>query len=301
MATLRGRAAGSIARHTLRQRAYRLFVPVGHSPAIPTPLVVMLHGCRQNAEDFAAGTGMDAAATALGCIVLYPEQPERSNRERCWNWFQPGNQLRGMGEPAELAAMVEHVAQEYAVDRARVFVAGLSAGACMAVTLGVVYPDLFAAVGVCAGLPYGAARTTLGALAAMRAGATPRSVLAGGIASLRAERRPLPLIVFHGTADAVVVPESSTQLMRQWAEIHRLDLPGGELVPAEARRRAIVDRRPYRLEIYRDGRGAEVMRRYLVEGMGHAWPGGTPDGTYTDVAGPPASRLMLEFFLGLTP
>lgn len=262
----------------------------------------MLHGCSQDADDFAAGTAMDQLAAAHRCLVLYPEQPTSANQRRCWNWFRPASQVRGLGEAAELVALVEQIAQRYPVDPARVCVAGISAGACMAVNLGIVYPERFAAVGVCAGVPYGAARGPLGALAAMQGAPSPRSVLATGAATLAHNRRALPLIVFHGTADAVVTPENSAQLVRQWAEIHQLVAQGSlargaTFQPAEARRYAPHGRRPYREESYRDQAGVELIRRYLVEGMGHSWPGGTAAGTYTDLAGPPASHLMLKFFL----
>jgi poly(hydroxyalkanoate) depolymerase family esterase len=262
----------------------------------------MLHGCSQDADDFAAGTAMDLLAAAHRCLVLYPEQPTSANQRRCWNWFRPASQMRGLGEAAELVALVEQIAQSYPVDPARICVAGISAGACMAVNLGVVYPERFAAVGVCAGMPYGAAHGPLGALVAMQGTPSPRSALATGAASLVRNRRVLPLIVFHGAADAVVAPENSAQLVRQWAEIHQL-IPQGSLVrgatfqPTDARRYTPRGRRPYREERYCDQAGVEWIRRYLVEGMGHSWPGGAAVGTYTDMAGPPASHLMLKFFL----
>lgn len=262
----------------------------------------MLHGCTQDPDDFAAGTAMDQLAAAHGCLVLYPEQPASANRRRCWNWFQPSNQMRGLGEPAELVALIEQIAQRYAVDRARICVAGISAGACTAVSLGVLYPELFAAVGVCAGLPYGAARGAIGALAVMQGVRSPRSALATGAVTLARARRAQPLIVFHGTADAVVAPENSLHLVHQWAEIHQIAAAGSlargvALLPSEVRQFKPRGQRPYREESYRDQGGNELIRRYLVEGMGHSWPGGAAAGSYTDLAGPPASHLMLKFFL----
>ncbi len=299
--TLRGQTAGTTHSDTYQQRRYRLFVPSRYRPHHPRPLVMMLHGCTQDPDDFAAGTGMDELAEEQGWFVLYPEQPASANPRRCWNWFRPENQVRGRGEPATLVALVDHLAQSYAIDREQIFVAGLSAGACMAVSLAVSYPERFAAVGVCAGVPYGAARSPFGALAAMRSGASPANLLAARMAAGLSPRPVLPLIVFQGTADEVVAPENSTQLIRQWADLHRLSVPGASAagagpLPTSARR--VVPRRghPFREELYRDRHGALVMCRYLVEGMGHSWPGGDPAGTYTDPAGPSASRLMVHFF-----
>jgi poly(hydroxyalkanoate) depolymerase family esterase len=299
---LRGKPSATVEYGSHQQRRYRLLIPPDDNSAQLRPLILMLHGCTQDPEDFAVGTAMDQLAVAHRCLVLYPEQPASANRRRCWNWFRPGNQMRGVGEPAELAALVERIAQVYAVDRARIYVAGISAGGCMAVSLGVLYPELFAAVGVCAGLPYGSARGALGALAVMQGVRSPRSALAAGAVTLGRARRAQPLVIFHGTADAVVAPENSVHLVSQWAEIHQLVAPGllargAALLPTEARRHSPRGQRPYREEIYRDQGGNELIRRYLVEGMGHSWPGGAAAGSYTDPAGPPASHLMLKFFL----
>jgi poly(hydroxyalkanoate) depolymerase family esterase len=264
---------------------------------------MMLHGCTQEIEVFAEGTAMSQAAEEHGCLVLYPEQPASANRQRCWNWFRPGNQIRGGGEPAELVALIESVALSYAVDRAQVFVAGLSAGACMAATLGIVYPDVFAAVGVCAGLPYGAARTAIGAMAAMQSGMPVARPRAADIAAQAAARGLPRLAAFHGLDDTVVAPTQSDYLVRQWAEIHRIPTPqvGAALstgLAAEVRQIRPPVGHPYQEETYRNQRGEALIRRYLVQGMGHSWPGGAAADSYMDPAGPPASRLMLDFFLG---
>jgi poly(hydroxyalkanoate) depolymerase family esterase len=299
IAFLRGRTSGSVIADTYQHYRFRLFVPSGYRPDRPAPLVVMLHGCTQDADDFAAGTGIDIVAAHATCLVLYPEQAPGANRRRCWNWFRPTNQMRGIGEPAAMISLIDHVAAQYAVDPERVYVAGLSAGACLAVTLGILYPERFAAVGVCAGMPYGAAQTPLGAMAAMQNGGSARSAAAAGLAALARERLPLPLIVFHGTADDVVHLDNSLQLTRQWAQIHSLTgTRAATLMPSEVRRHTPYRRRAYREELYRNTNNVVLIRRYIVEGMGHCWPGGTPEGSYTDSAGPPASRFMLRFFLG---
>ena len=173
---------------------YKLYVPSSHAGQ-PLPLVVMLHGCTQDPDDFAAGTGMNFAAEERGCLVAYLAQNQSANMQRCWNWFQAQDQGRGGGEPALVAGLIDAVADEFAVDRKKIYVAGLSAGGAMAAVVGQAYPDLFAAVGVHSGLAAGAARDMPGAFAAMRGG-TP-TVLAG---------RAVPTIVFHGEADATVAP-----------------------------------------------------------------------------------------------
>ena len=162
--------AGSSGSGTAR-RDYKLYIPPGAGES-RLPLVVMLHGCTQDPDDFAKGTGMNDAALAQGFYVLYPAQSRRANAQRCWNWFKHSHQQRGRGEPAMLAAMTREVMAQHAIDPQRVYVAGLSAGGAMAAILGSAYPDLYAAVGVHSGLAAGAATDLPGALAAMRGGAS---------------------------------------------------------------------------------------------------------------------------------
>jgi poly(hydroxyalkanoate) depolymerase family esterase len=176
-------------------RDYKLFEPARDGRALP--LVVMLHGCTQDPDDFARGTHMNALARAQGVVVLYPAQSQRANAQRCWNWFKHNHQARGKGEPAILAGMVKDVIASHDIDPARVYVAGLSAGGAMAAILGDAYPDLFAAVGVHSGLPTGSATDVQTAFAAMSGGAQP----------VRRGARPgptPPTIVFHGDADGTV-------------------------------------------------------------------------------------------------
>jgi poly(hydroxyalkanoate) depolymerase family esterase len=254
-------------------RHYKLFVPAGLGDQ-PAPLVVMLHGCKQNPDDFAAGTGMNVVAQEQGFRVLYPAQPPRSNSHKCWNWFRPGDQKRGGGEPALLANITRHVMQTHAVDGNRVYIAGLSAGGAMTAIMAQEYPDLFAAAGVHSGLPHGAAHDIPSAFAAMKNG--PREP------SLRS--RSVPMIVFHGDQDLTVHPRNGEHLVA-----------GHELYEISHGAAADGGRRFMRT-IYRDEDGRLVAEHWLVHGSGHAWSGGNPVGSYTDAQGPDASREMLRFF-----
>lgn len=254
-------------------RHYKLFVPAG-LPDAPAPLVVMLHGCKQNPDDFAAGTRMNELAEQHGFRVLYPAQAPRSNMSRCWNWFQPADQARGRGEPALLAGMVRQVMGSHDVDASRIYVAGLSAGGAMAAIMAHEYPDLFAAAGVHSGLPQGSAHDVASAFAAMKHG--PRDTPAREV--------PVPLIVFHGDRDDTVHPRN-----------------GEHLVPGLAGGDTETGRSPgghaYTRTLHRDDQGRSRVEHWLVQGMGHAWSGGSPAGSYTEPRGPNASGEMLRFFL----
>ncbi len=255
-------------------RDYRLFVPAGATG--PRPLLVMLHGCTQTAEDFAAGTAMNACAEAEGVIVAWPEQPRRANPNTCWNWFNPADQSAGAGEPALIAGIAAEVTRNHAVDPGRVFVAGLSAGGAAAALMARAYPDVFTAVGIHSGLAAGAAHDLNSALAAMKQGAAGH----GGIT--------LPMIVFHGDADRTVSPANATEVLAQAMQ------PGLRRLQEEAQ---VAGGRAYTRTQYRDTSGAVRLEDWSVHGAGHAWSGGTSAGSYTDPTGPDASAAILGFFL----
>ena len=263
-------------------RRYRLFVPAGYDRSRPAPLVVMLHGCTQDPDDFARGTRFNQLADSAGIIVAYPEQAATRNPQKCWNWYQAG----GAGEPAWIAAVTREVMGRHAVDRTRVYIAGVSAGGAMAVNTAAAYPDLYAAVGVHSGIPYGAATDLQTALAAMRSGpANPDALTDSARAILRASGRDwLPMIVFHGAADEVVNAENGRRLAAQWAVAGGAKdfLRGEEEIGG--------------LTVVKD-RFGPATELWMVQGLGHAWSGGSPEGTWTDARGPDASREMLRFFL----
>lgn len=269
-------------------RAYRLFVPGGYCGQ-PLPLIVMLHGCTQSAEDFAAGTGMNAIAQAKGCFVAYPEQPASANPNKCWNWFNPGDQQRDSGEPSLIAGITREIGQKFAVDGKRIYAAGLSAGGAAAAIMASTYPDLFAAVGVHSGLPAGSAKDVASALATMSNPKDPSGLPHG--ATLHGRARLVPTIVFHGDKDTTVHPRNAHHVIHQ-SRTKEL----GEL-RAVSQHGHVPEGRTYTRTEHRDSAGRTVLEMWTIHGAGHAWSGGKPEGSYTDPRGPDASAEMVRFFL----
>ncbi|NEX62584.1 extracellular catalytic domain type 1 short-chain-length polyhydroxyalkanoate depolymerase [Noviherbaspirillum galbum] len=267
-------------------RAYRLYVPASSGTETPAkrPLIVMLHGCKQDPDDFAAGTGMNRLADEHGALVLYPAQSQNANGSNCWNWFERKSQRRAGGEPAILAGMTRHIMQEYDIDPARVYVAGLSAGGAMAGILAAAYPDLFAAVGIHSGLPVGAAKDVASAFGVMKNG-SPKE--------LAAHDHAIPVIVFHGDRDHTVHPGNGAQALRQCL--------GTDVDPDRIDTRIVKGKaesgRTYTKAIFHDRAGAPVAEHWVVHGSGHSWSGGSKAGSYTDPKGPDASAEMMRFFL----
>ncbi|MDT7951023.1 MAG: PHB depolymerase family esterase [Acetobacteraceae bacterium] len=260
-------------------RPYRLYIPASYRGE-PLPLVVMLHGCTQSPEDFAAGTGMNEAAERSGCLVAYPGQTMQANVQKCWQWFNPQDQRHGSGEPSLIAGITRQVMQDYAVDPRRVYVAGLSAGGAAAAIMGAAYPDLYAAIGVHSGLACGAARDLPTALAAMKGGARATPTSRAG--------RVMPAIVFHGTNDGTVSPSNGEAVVEQSA--------GGAGLRREVQRRRNEGGRACTRTTFTDAAGRVVTEHWLIHGAGHAWSGGRAAGSYTDPSGPDATAEMLRFF-----
>lgn len=251
-------------------RTYKLYIPK-HTPDTQRPLLIMLHGCKQNPSDFALGTRMNTFAETHGMLVAYPAQTQSTNPSACWNWFNPSHQQSGMGEPAIIAGITEEIVNSYDIDKNKVFVAGLSAGGAMAVVMGETYPELFSAVGVHSGLPYKSANDVISAFAAMR-GEAPQ---AKAVPNLRT-------IVFHGDADGTVAPSNGIDI-----------LGGAALSKAETERVS----GQFTRRVARDPNGLPLFEHWLLHGGGHAWSGGNAAGSYTDSSGPDASAEMLRFFL----
>ena len=274
--------------------AYRLYIPASLTPSNaaaatgasrPLPLVVLLHGCKQNALDFAKGTGMNLLADQQQVVVLYPEQLSKANSGNCWNWFEPTHQTRS-GEPGMIAALTCKILTtrhgDVQIDPDRVYIAGLSAGGAMAAVVAELYPDIFAAVGVHSGLPAGAAQSMMGAFSAMRRGGPVQTATA------------MPTIVFHGSADTTVHPDNGAYVSD--AARAALGNDGVELVKTEQTIRT-QGLRPAQRVSYLDNSGKPCVEHWTVGDGGHAWSGGSAAGSYTDPQGPSASRAMLAFFM----
>lgn len=261
-------------------RIAALYVPA--NLASPPALVVMLHGCTQTPTDFAIGTGMNALAERHGFLVLYPGQTKLANASRCWNWFSPENQERDGGETAIIAAMTRAVAEEFAVDTGRIFAAGLSAGGSEAAILGATHPDLFAAVGVHSGLPWRAAHDVASAFAGMRQGSPDAPAIPREGSAPR-------MIVFHGDRDATVHPANAAQVFAQAL--------GRQDADCESEEGRAPGGRRFSMTRCRDESGRPVAEQWTVHGSGHAWSGGSPEGSHTDPDGPDASAEMVRFFL----
>lgn len=260
-------------------RDYRLFVP-SSLPEGARGLVLMLHGCTQDPDDFARGTDMNSHAERNGLIVVYPHQSRAHNPQGCWNWFRPEDQRAEAGEAALLAALTRTVAAEFSVSQGRVFVAGLSAGGAMAATLAATHPSLFAAVGIHSGLPHGIAHDMPSAFGAMRG--------QGGRAPRKAEGS-VRMIIFHGAADATVHPSNAEALVAA----------AGPALRGTSRRETgrSAGGRAYSRNLVEAADGTPLIESWRIDGAGHAWSGGRPEGSYTDPAGPDASAEMVRFFL----
>jgi poly(hydroxyalkanoate) depolymerase family esterase len=269
-------------------RPYKLYVPSGYRGQ-PVPLIVMLHGCTQSPDDFAAGTRMNAVAEGHICLVAYPGQTSSANRQKCWNWFSEGDQQRDGGEPSLIAGITREVMRDYAIDPRRVYVAGLSAGGAAAAVLGQAYPDLYAAIGVHSGLACGAARDLPSAFAAMQRGNGGSAYRAAGISRSGPQRRVVPAIVFHGDRDTTVNPRNGDAVVAQAAR--------GAALRTHAEEGRVPGGYAYSRALHADANGQTVIEQWVIHGAGHAWFGGSPAGSYTDPRGPDATGEMLRFFL----
>ena len=272
-------------------RRYKLYVPSGYDKSRPAPLLVVLHGCTQDPDDIARGTRFNAIAEEKGLLVAYPEQPQKSNGLKCWNWFDANHQRREQGEPGLIAEIARRVMTDYSVDARRVYIAGLSAGGAMALTVAYAYPELFAAAGSHSGIAYGAATSIAAAVKAMGAGAANPASLPLVVEKGMGSRRYFPAIVFQGVLDKSVKVVNASHIVSQLSSSYAT----GGLKKISETPGSTDGGYHFTKVLY--GNGRPMIEEWLVDELGHAWSGGSSEGTYTDPKGPDAAREMVRFFL----
>ena len=268
-------------------RTYKLYIPSRYGGA-PLPLIVMLHGCKQSPDDFAAGTQMNMLAEEKLFLVAYPAQSAAANPSHCWNWFSAADQQRDAGEPSLIAGITREVMRDYAIDPRCVYIAGLSAGGAAAAIMGDAYPDLYAAIGVHSGLARGAARDMPSAFAAMQGNGAPapRHARTGPAGS---RPRVVPAIVFHGDKDTTVNPRNADFVVAQSGQ--------GASLRRRVEKGQVAGGLAYSRMLHADASGETVVEQWVIHGAGHAWSGGSPAGSYTLPRGPDATGEMVRFFL----
>ena len=292
---------------------YKLYVPSEYNSDKESPLLVMLHGCGQDPDDFAAGTNMNTLAEKEKFLVLYPDMNHLLNPSDlagynpfgCWNWFLDQNQHRGKGHPKLIYEIINEVKSKYKIDSNQVYAAGLSAGGSLACILGATYPDVFNGIGICSGLAYGAANVYFltdpmadEAKKRMEKG-VPDPYACGNSAfqEMGEYKKKMRVIVFHGICDTIVHPINGQQVITQWAQTNFL-VEGGighaDVTPALVKS-DIINGKSYTQHIYHDGDGEPLLELWMIDKMGHTWSGGSPNGSYTDPSGPNATEIIWNF------
>ncbi len=293
-------------KNSFGSRDYKLWMSSGYRKEKPVPLVLMLHGCMQKAEDLATASGMNALADENDFLVVYPEQVAAANPLSCWNWFDPKHQSRDEGEPALIAAVIQDIRSSYSVDAKRIYVVGISAGGAMAVVMAASYPELFAGLGVVAGEEYKAGTTVEAGLSSMKVGG-PDPNQQGLLAyqamqkSLAGSKKRMPVIAFHGTKDPYLNPLNTDQLIAQWAQTNDYldDGKDNDSVTVQSpneTKGAVPNGYRYTKGQYKDSSGRLLMEKWVVEGLGHAWPGSPIANQFADPKGPKASAETWRFF-----
>ncbi|GCE09421.1 extracellular catalytic domain type 1 short-chain-length polyhydroxyalkanoate depolymerase [Dictyobacter aurantiacus] len=280
---------------------YDVYTPANYQVGTSVPLIVVLSGCTVDAATMAADTGMNALADQKQFIVAYLQQEAFANASLCWNFFLSSNQYRGMDETAEIAGItqtVENTSSLWTINKHRVYIAGISSGGAMAVNMGAAYPDLYTAIGVHSGVEYQAV-TSFSLSASVTGGPPP--VLQGDLAYQTMGRyaRAVPTIDIQGTADTVVWPVNGDQVIQQWMETDH-DASGGTYnvsfsSPATTTSGQVPGGHSYTTYTWNNNSGQEIEEYWVINGMGHAWSGGT--GLWGDPAGPSANLALYNFFM----
>ncbi|KFA94525.1 extracellular catalytic domain type 1 short-chain-length polyhydroxyalkanoate depolymerase [Archangium violaceum] len=283
-------------------RGFQLWVPDGYVPGQRIPLVVGLHGCLQNPDQFAGLTRLNEKADAETFLVLYPNQSTTSNGTQCWNFMLATNQERGMGEPSIIVGMVDWVKSRYQVDGQRVYAGGVSAGAVMTSILLACYSDVFAAGMVGAGAMYKGATTASGSAYAMAFGSIydPNARGRDAWACSGQRRWPVPVLVIHGSEDSVVNPINGEQTVQQFLQTNDYGDDGRDnnsvpYAPTDVWYDSVPGGRGYYVKNYEYG-GRLLVQKYEIQGMDHAWPGGDASYPFADPSGPDATTIMWDFF-----
>jgi len=276
---------------------YRLYMPSGSLRRHSLPLIVMLHGCKQDPLSFAEGTRMNKWAEDGRYAVLYPEQSTRSNPMRCWNWFEPAS-IAGHGEAALIARLINQIARRRRIDPRRVYLVGMSAGGAMACLLAARHSRLFAACAIHSGVMYGVASSPMQAVSVMQSGPSPASIDTARRLLREAGESgvAVPTLVIHGDRDTTVNPVNADQIIAQLKErAEFIDPSAGALLGSGER---FIDHggHAYRQQDYTQ-QGRFVMRKILVQRLGHAWSGGDSRYEFNDADGPDATQLILDFLL----
>jgi poly(hydroxyalkanoate) depolymerase family esterase len=264
-------------------RDYHGYVPSSYRPGTAVPLLVALHGCTENDIGFDLLSGWSARAERRGFIVVFPHQSILANPGGCWNWFLPGNQHRGWGEPAIVAGIANRMRSQFSIDPHRIYVTGVSAGGVLANIMAVSYPDLFAATSMVAGCEYECDVLQL---------RPPEQSGLDALAEMGSRARPVPALVFQGTADPVVPPSTAYRIAGQWATVDGIDAVPDTVEPGQ-----VPGGRGYTHLTYRTPSGRPLIEQYMIDGAGHVYPGGCSGSLYGDPSGPDATGISWDFFL----
>ena len=275
------------------RRNYYLYLPGRYAATKSWPLLVMLHGCKQDPETFSSGSRMNQVADQQGFLVLYPEQKRLANVFRCWNWFDSAA-LRADGEAALIAGIVREVTADYGVDPTRVYIAGISAGGAMTTVMASCYGNLFAACAVHSGLMYRAAESVSAATKAMKNGSLASPEVTAREAIAQKDFAYVPALVIHGNKDETVNPVNADQVVEQFMAMAALSGDKAELTEFISSEHG-GGRYPYEIREYRRG-DKLLLKKISVEGLDHAWSGGNAEHAFNDPNGPDASRMIWEFF-----
>jgi poly(hydroxyalkanoate) depolymerase family esterase len=264
-------------------RDYHGYVPSSYRAGTPMPLLVALHGCTENDVGFDILSGWSAEAERRGFIVVFPDQSNLANPAGCWNWFLETNQHRGWGEPALIAGITNTIRSRYSIDPRRIYTTGVSAGGVMTNIMAVTYPDIFAATSILAGCEYDCDVLQL---------RSPAESGQQALAEMGSRARPVPALIFQGTADIVVPPSTAYRIAGQWATVDGIDTIADTVEYGQ-----VPGGRSYTHLTYRSTDGRPLIEQYMIDGAGHVYPGGCSCSLYGDPSGPDATGITWDFFL----